>query len=416
MKKTSFVHFFFSRSIRVFLSGFVLPFCIFSTSVFAQAKPAKKTTDPLPITVKIQKVAANVEAPTAMAFLGNGDAWLTEQTGKIRVMRNGAVTDEIIMDMKPKLVRIHNGYEEQGLLGIALHPQFASNKKFYVVYSTPPTQKANHTDVLAEYVWSGNGTPVDPASGRIILTADKPEGNHNGGCIQFGPDGYLYLSFGDGGGQHDKHGEIGNGQNLNTWLGKILRIDVNVPTGYAVPKDNPFVGRTDVKPEIWAYGFRNVWRFSFDKATGQLFAGDVGQDKWEEVDIITKSGNYGWRIMEGTHCHNPENDCDTNGIIMPITEYPHTTGLSVTGGYVYNGKIVPGLKGKYIFADWTGPAFYLQKSGSKWLRGKLLFKDIPEGTRITSFGEDTAGEVYILTNPETGPENTACSVYKIVKN
>lgn len=416
MKKTGFAPFSSEHQPRLFLSAFFLSFCIFLPSIFAQSRPAMKTAGPLPITVRIQKVAANVQAPTALVFTGSGDGWLTEQSGKIRVIRNGALTDEIIIDLAPKLVKMHNGYEERGLLGIALHPQFASNKKFYVVYSTPATQKANHTDVLAEYVWPANGAAVDPYSGRIGLTADKPDGNHNGGCIQFGPDGYLYLSVGDGGGQHDQHGEIGNGQNLNTWLGKILRIDVNVPAGYAVPKDNPFVGRSDAKPEIWAYGFRNVWRFSFDKASGQLFAGDLGQDNWEEADIVTKGGNYGWRIVEGTHCHNPENSCDAKGTILPITEYPHSTGLSITGGHVYNGKNIPALKAKYLFADWTGPAFYLQKSGDKWLRGKLLFKEIPEGTRITLFGEDTAGEVYVLTNPETEPENTECSVYKIAKN
>ena len=401
-------------SARVLL-GLAIGLQLFTMNAAAQAQSTQKSGGPLPVTVKIQAVAENLQAPTALIFPGNGDAWVTEQTGKIRVIRNGVLTDDFVLDLSSKLTKINNGYEERGVLGITLHPRFGSNKKFYVMYSTPSVQKSNHTEVLAEYTLPAAG-PVDPNSGRIILTEEKPQGNHNGGCLQFGPDGYLYFSFGDGGGQHDNHGEIGNGQNLNTWLGKILRIDVNVPSGYAVPKDNPFVGRTDAKPEIWAYGFRNVWRFSFDKATGQLFAGDVGQDKWEEVDIITKGANYGWRINEGTHCHNPETGCDVKGVTMPITEYPHSVGLSVTGGYVYNGKAIAALKGRYVFADWTGPAFYLQKKGNQWLRGKLMFQDIPEGTRITSFGEDPSGELYILTNPETGPDNTKCTVYKIVKN
>lgn len=407
---------FFSRLSSVILSGLAISACLFPSGVSAQTKPIKKNDDPSPITLKVQTVAENLQAPTAMAFPGNGDAWVTEQTGKIRVIRNGKLMDEPLLDLKSKLVKISNGYEERGLLGIALHPQFAVNKKFYVFYSTPSTQRSNHTEVVAEYKVPAGADPIDPAGGRVILTVEEPEGNHNGGCLQFGPDGYLYISLGDGGGQHDKHGEIGNGQNLNTWLGKILRININADSGYAVPKDNPFVGKADMKPEIWAYGFRNVWRFSFDKASGQLFAGEVGQDLWEEVDIITKGANYGWRIMEATHCHNPATDCDTKGITMPITEYPHKEGISVTGGYVYNGKGVPVLKSKYVFADWTGPVFYLQKAGAKWLRGKVTLQNMPEGTRITGFGEDTTGELYILANPETGPDNTRCTVYKIVKN
>lgn len=391
--------------------------CLIHCAVFAQAKSIKKGSDPIPITLKVQAVAENLQAPTAMVFLGNGDAWITEQTGKIRVIKNGILTDEPLLNLKSKLTKINDGYEERGLLGIALHPQFVTNKKFYVVYSTPSistTQKSNHTEVLAEYTVPTNSSTIDPESGQIILTVEQPDGNHNGGCIQFGPDGYLYFSIGDGGGQHDKHGEIGNGQNLNTWLGKILRIDVNTTSGYNVPKDNPFVGRADAKPEIWAYGFRNVWRFSFDKASGQLFAGEVGQDLWEEVNIIRKGANYGWRIMEATHCHNPAENCDTKGITMPIAEYSHQEGLSVTGGYVYNGKSLPVLKGKYVFADWIGPIFYLQKAGANWLRGNITLQGIPEGTRITAFGEDSSGELYVLTNPETGPDNKKGTVYKLV--
>ncbi len=385
---------------------------VFSANVFAQNKNAI----PSPIKLKVQTVAENLQAPTSMVFLKNGDAWITEQTGKIRVMKNGILTDEVLLDIKSRLPKMNPGYEERGLLSIALHPQFAANKKFYIFYSTPSTQKSNHTDVLAEYISPEGQGMVDANSGRIILTVEKPDGNHNGGCLQFGPDGYLYFSLGDGGGQHDQHGEIGNGQNLNTWLGKMLRIDINTLAGYTVPKDNPFVGRTGAKPEIWAYGFRNPWRFSFNKSTAELFAGDVGQDKWEEVDIVKKGANYGWRIVEGTHCHNPASGCDVNGITMPIAEYSHAEGLSITGGYVYNGQLLSVLKNKYVFADWTGPVFYLQKQGEKWQRGKIILQNIPEGTRITSFSEDTKGELYILTNPETGPDNTAGVIYKIVKN
>jgi glucose/arabinose dehydrogenase len=372
--------------------------------------------EPPLITVKVQPISSNLQSPTALTFPGNGDIWVTEQPGKIRVIKSGKLLDEPLLDLRSKMLKVNKGYEERGLLGICLHPQFRSNKKFYVFYSTNTTGKFNHKDVIAEYKLSSNSNGLDPNSGRIILEQDKPDGNHDGGCIQFGRDGYLYISFGDGGGQGDKHGEIGNGQNLSNLLGKILRVDVNTNATYNIPKTNPFVGKKDARPEIWAYGFRNPYRFSFDKASGQLFAGDVGQDLWEEVDIVTKGANYGWRLTEGTHCYNPATGCDIKGITMPIAEYSHTEGVSVIGGYVYNGKQVPVLKSKYVFADWVGKMFYLQKKGSQWQRGKITFQNIPANLKIIGFGEDLAGEVYVLTNSDTGPENANGSIYKIVKN
>ena len=372
--------------------------------------------DPAVITLKVQPVISNLQAPTAMAFPGNGIIWIAEQTGKIRVFKNGKLSDVPLLDVGSKLPKLNNGYEERGLLGIALHPKFKVNKKFYVFYSMPTEGRFNHKDVVAEYTLASNGIEVVENSGRIIISADKPDGNHNGGAVQFGPDGYLYISFGDGGGQGDKHGEIGNGQNLNTLLGKILRIDVNSDSAYRIPKDNPFVSQSAARGEIWAYGFRNPYRISFDKASGQLFVGDVGQDTWEEVDIIKKGGNYGWRMMEGNHCYNPETGCEVKGIIKPIAEYNHREGVSITGGYVYNGKTIPVLKGKYFFADWTGPTFYLKKVGENWQRGKVVLKNLPLGMKITGFGEDATGELYMLTNPDTGPGNKLGSVYKISKN
>ncbi len=381
-------------------------------------KHQKEAITPL-ITLKVQKIDDHLEALTDMAFPGNGVMWVTQQNGEILEIKNGKVSSVPILDLRSKMIKINNGYEERGLLGITLHPEFKTNKKFYVFYSRPSTMKSNHTEVVAEYVLPDDG-PVDPNTGRIILTVEEPDGNHNGGCLKFGPEGYLYISLGDGGGQHDQHGTIGNGQNLNTWLGKILRIDVNVGDTYKVPADNPFVGKANVKPEIWAYGFRNPYRFSFDKASKQLFAGEVGQDLWEEIDIVKKGANYGWRIVEGTHCHNvdnvPDNTCDIHGITMPIDEYSHKVGISVMGGYVYNGKQLSGLKGKYVFADWTGPVFYLQKSGDKWQRGKITLQNIPENLKITGINEDENGELYILTNPDTGPGNNKCGIYKIVNN
>ena len=368
------------------------------------------------ITLNVQQVAGNLEALTDIAFPGNGDIWVTEQKGQVRVIRKGKLLDAPLLDLKDKMIKVNNGYEERGLLGITLHPQFKINRKFYVFYSAPSKNKLDHRGVLAEYKLPMKPGNIDPNTGRIILTSEHPDGNHNGGCIKFGPDGYLYVSFGDGGGQGDKHGEIGNGQKMDTWLGKILRININSKTTYSVPKDNPFIGRKNIKPEIWAYGFRNPYRFSFDKVSRALFTGEVGQDLWEEVDIVKKGANYGWRLVEGTHCYNPATGCNINGITMPIHEYSHKTGVSVIGGFVYNGPSIPSLKSKYIFADWTGPFFYLQKSASKWLKGNIKLQNLPTGLKITGFGEDTSGELYFLTNPDTGPGNSKGFVYKITKN
>jgi glucose/arabinose dehydrogenase len=394
------------------LLGLGISTLLFSSYLNKKDNPVK---EPAPITLKVKQVATNIQPPTALAFPGNGEVWVTEQTGKIRSIKNGKLNEVPVLDLGGKLPKINPGYEERGLLGIALHPRFSINKKFYVFYSIPPTGRFNHTDVVAEFTLGANGQ-ADPKRERIILSAEKPDGNHNGGCVQFGKDGYLYISFGDGGGQGDKHGEFGNGQNLNNWLGKILRVDINTDSGYLVPKNNPFVGKAGAKPEIWAYGFRNPYRFSFDRASGLLFAGDVGQDTWEEVDIVKSGGNYGWRLTEGTHCYNPASGCDITGITMPIAEYNHREGVSITGGYVYNGKQIPVLKSKYLFADWTGPVYYLQKTGNTWQRGKVTLQNIPENLKITGFGEDPAGELYLLTNPDTGPGNTKGGIFKVLKN
>jgi glucose/arabinose dehydrogenase len=383
-----------------------------------------RNNDPATITVNSAKVTDGIKAPTAMAFPAANKAWVTEQTGAIRLIKDGKLTDIAVLDVKDKMIKVNSGYEERGLLNVTLHPKFATNGKFYIFYSRPYKNEPgkprfNHTDVVAEYKMLPNSDQADPNSERIILTQDKPDGNHNGGGIVFGSDGYLYVTFGDGGGQHDQHGPIGNGQNLNTWLGKVLRINIDVDSTYSVPKDNPFVGKPNVKPEIWAYGFRNPYRISVDRASKQLFIGEVGQDKWEEVDLLQKGANYGWRVVEGNHCHNPENGCDFAGFVPPITEYAHSEGVSVIGGYVYNGKQIPSIKGKYIFGDWTGPVWYLQKAGDKWLRGKVTINNYPSNAKITGWGEDQSGELYYLTNTDTGPGGPGVvtgSVYKITKN
>ncbi|MDB5121354.1 MAG: glucose dehydrogenase [Sphingobacteriales bacterium] len=366
------------------------------------------------ISLKLIKVADNITSPLNVVFPDDKTMLVGEQHGVISLFKDGQALAEPFLDLRSKMVKIGTSYEERGLLGLVLHPQFKSNNKFYVYYSAPSSATgSDHKSVLSEFV--SNGTTADIKSERIILTVEEPESNHNGGCLKFGNDGYLYVGLGDGGGAGDKHGNTGNGQNLNTLLGKILRIDIDEGSTYTVPSDNPFVGK-NAKPEIWAYGLRNPWRFSFDRKTNLLFAADVGQNTWEEIDIIEKGGNYGWKIMEATHCFDPEKNCNPSGLKLPINEYNHSEGISITGGYVYNGTSIPELSGKYLFADWTGPLFFLQKSADKWQRGNISISNKPsENLKVLSFAEDNAGELYVLTNTAGSPERGTGAIYKFAK-
>jgi glucose/arabinose dehydrogenase len=367
------------------------------------------------IPLKLEVIAEGLHAPVAAAFSPQGLLLVCEQTGQIRVIENNKLIEQAFLNLENKLVKMSGAYDERGLLGIALHPDYENNKKFYVYYSAPSNEKGlDHQSVIAEYKVSTDPRIADAASERIVLRIQQPESNHNGGDLKFGPDGYLYIGVGDGGGAGDRHGEIGNGQDMNTLLGKILRIDVNTDQNYVVPNDNPFVGKA-AKPEIWAYGLRNPWRISFDKNTGQLFVADVGQNKFEEVNIVEKGGNYGWRIMEAGHCFDPEENCKTEGLILPISEYEHEEGISITGGFVYRGKELGKLADKYIFADWTGPMFYLEKKGESWMRGTVSLEAKPSGDlKILSFAQDNGGELYVLTNQEVGPKNTKGAIYKLI--
>jgi glucose/arabinose dehydrogenase len=367
------------------------------------------------LTFKAQPIVDGLQAPLDMTFIGNGDILVAEQAGKIRLIKNGKLTDAPVLDISSKIIKLMP-VDVRGLLGFAVHPKFKSNHKIYVFYSAPATaDKSDHKDVVAEYTLSDNATLPDPESGRILFTADEPGQGDNGGCLKFGPDGYLYVAMGDGGGGGDKHGPIGNGQNMNTLLGKILRIDVSSDSTYVVPKDNPFVSKADVKPEIWAYGLRNTWRFSFNRATKQLFTCDVGEGAWEEMDIIEKGGNYGWRMVEGNHCFNPKEGCDFTGTIKPLAEYDHKNGVCAIGGYVYNGSQLSAQKGKYFFADWTGPIYYIEKKGNEWQRGKVELQNYPANLKITSWGEDASGELYLITNGGNLLSETKGAIYKIVK-
>lgn len=364
--------------------------------------------------VNVRLISDQLAYPTAFAQPNDKSnrLFVCEQRGRIRIVKNGILQERPFLDITEDVLMMNSG-DEMGLLGFAFHPSFSKNGKFYVFFSMRVSRKPglDHRSVIREYrVSAKDPNSANKATAREVLSYDEPESNHNGGDIKFGPDGFLYVGIGDGGAYNDLHGMYGNGQNLNTFLGKILRIDVD-QTPYAVPADNPFTGKENTRPEIYAYGFRNPWRISFDKLDGRLFAGDVGQKNWEEVDIVTKGGNYGWRVREGTHIKTP-GDPDPKNWINPIIDYGRQEGISVTGGYVYRGKKIPSLRGKYIFGDLMGPIWALTDVKKElWTKEKLSISRDPGYWQIYSFGEDQAGELYVLA---VLMESAKGALYKIV--
>jgi glucose/arabinose dehydrogenase len=321
----------------------------------------------------VEPVVSGLEQPVYVTHAGDDRLFVVEQPGQVRVIANGELLDTPFLDIVP-LVN-SNGFE-QGLLSIAFHPNYATNGEFFVNYTRQP----DGATIIARYRVSSDPNVADPNSAEVLLTIPQPERNHNGGLVKFGPDGYLYIGMGDGGGAGDRHGTIGNGQDPNALLGKLLRM--NVETG---------------EVSIWAMGLRNPWRFSFDRATGDLYIADVGQGDYEEINFQPASSaggeNYGWRIMEGAHCFDPGTGCDQTGLVLPVAEYNHAFGCSVTGGYVYRGSAYPWLNGVYVFADYcTGIVWSLARDASgAWDMQRRM--DV--SFTVSSFGEDLAGELYL---------------------
>ncbi len=304
--------------------------------------------------------------------------FVVEQGGRIFIVTGDQRKSSPFLDITEKV--LSGG--ERGLLGLAFHPQYSSNGRFFVNY----TRAKDGATVIAEYQVSSDPDKASPEE-RVLLVIPQPYSNHNGGMIAFGPDGLLYIGTGDGGAGGDPENRA---QDLEELLGKFLRIDVDGEQPYGIPPDNPFVGKPG-KDEIYAIGLRNPWRFSFDRQTGKLWAGDVGQRAWEEIDIIEKGKNYGWRLMEGNHCYTPSTNCRTvPDLVPPVTEYPHEQGrCSVTGGYVYRGTRIPALQGTYVFGDYCSGEIWGYHNGQKNL---LLISDF----KISSFGEDRKGELYLI--------------------
>jgi len=317
--------------------------------------------------------------------------FVVEKPGRIRIIKDGGLVPTAFLDISGK---VSNG-SEQGLLGLAFHPQYASNGLFVVNY----TNTSGDTRVSLFRV-SADPDRADAASELVILAVDQPFSNHNGGMVVFGPDGKLYVGLGDGGSGGDPQG---NGQSRNTLLGKILRLDVSATGQVSVPSDNPFVGQPGVRPEIWSWGLRNPWRFSFDRSTGDLYIADVGQNAREEINVSTdlaqfgRGRNYGWSIMEGTACFSGSG-CSRTGLTLPVLEYGHGEGCSVTGGYAYRGAALALYAGHYFYADYCQGWVRSFRIAGQSVTDRNDWTSLRPGSQILSFGEDARGELYVLTS------------------
>jgi glucose/arabinose dehydrogenase len=345
---------------------------------------------PAEVTLRMREVAAGLASPVFVgASAGDARLFVVEQPGRIRIVAGGQALPGPFLDISSKVS--YGG--ERGLLGLAFHPRYAQNGYFYVNY----TDRGGDTRVERYHV-SSDRDRADDASGQLVITVAQPYANHNGGMIAFGPDGMLYVGMGDGGSGGDPKG---NGQNMGALLGKMLRLDVdgaNAGAGYAIPRDNPFVGRAGIRPEIWASGLRNPWRFAFDLASSRLYIADVGQNRREEIDVagVREAGlNYGWNTMEASDCFG-SSSCTRTGLRLPVAEYGHDDGCSITGGYVYRGKIAA-LRGQYFYADYC----------KSWLRSLRVADDGTVAERhtwdvgplnsVASFGLDASGELYLAS-------------------
>ena len=410
----------------------------------------------------------------------SGRLFVVDQTGQIHIVsQDGERLSEPFLDIRDRLVDLNHGYDERGLLGLAFHPDYARNGRFFVFYSAPLRESApdgfDHTNVLAEYRASPADADVaDPASETILIEHDHPYMNHNAGTLAFGPDGMLYVAMGDGGHRDDQDQlfvqgrpedwyEVnggGNGQDIeNNLLGSILRIDVDAEAEgghhgsgkpYVVPEDNPFAGVLGAMGEVWAYGLRNPWRFSFDRSGGDLIAADVGQNLYDEISVIRKGDNLGWNVWEAAHCFNaasptePFDECpravgighpdEGAPLVMPVIEAKNSgafedgLGVAIVGGYVYRGRMLPRLGGRYLFGTYSrsmegghqpGRVFVATREGERWPFEELQFANRPGGgldQLLLSFGQDREGEVYLLLTDQPALEGASGSVYRLISS
>jgi glucose/arabinose dehydrogenase len=370
------------------------PLLVFATVLFLATAAV---ADDVPAIV-LTPVVSGLASPVAITHAGDSRLFITLQDGRIVIWDGTRILPDPFLDIRS---RVRSG-GERGLLSVAFHPQYKTNGFFFVDY----TDLNGHT-MIARFSVSGDPNRADVNSFRQLLFIEQPFTNHNGGQLQFGPDGYLYIGMGDGGSGGDPNNRA---QNLQDLLGKMLRIDVNADT-YTIPPLNPFVGQTSRRAEIWSYGLRNPWRFSFDRTTGDLWIADVGQGQWEEINFQSATSiggeNYGWRRMEGSHCFTPSSNCNDGSLVLPVVEYSHATGgCSVTGGYVYRGGQSPRLHGTYIYGDLCSGVIWgsVRDATTNAISTRVL---IDTSFSISTFGEDLNGEVYV-TDYENG------AIYRIV--
>ncbi|MFM1768824.1 MAG: hypothetical protein RJA22_1353 [Verrucomicrobiota bacterium] len=427
--------------------------------------PAAPATPVPPLALRL--VAEGFVSPLTALTLddGSGRMLVGDQAGTVRILnRDGSLDPDLFLDLRPRMLPLKQAFDECGLLGLALHPRFRQNRLLYVYYSAARREatpaKWDHTSHISRFQVSEDFRRVDLVSEKVLLQVDQPQRNHNGGRLLFGPDGCLYVGLGDGGGAHDGgtpsqpaigHEGPGNGQNTEVLLGKILRLDVDAREPYGIPRDNPFADGKGGKPEIYAWGFRNPWGLSFDRGgTRQFFVADVGQNLFEEVNIVERGGNYGWRLREAfvgfspaspdqSPAQAPTVDAAGRSFRDPILTYgrppknkPVPTdvpcGISITGGYIYRGRAIPALQGRYVFGDWSRswavPDGVLLmaapgEAGGRWRVDFLPMARTGEepfklGAYLVSFGEDAEGELYVMTTSRNGLHGTG-KVYKLVQ-
>jgi glucose/arabinose dehydrogenase len=408
----------------------------------------------LALDVKVEAFATGLEAPVDLKESpdGTGRIFIMEQTGAIVVVNaDGTIRPKPFLDLRAKIVKQYVRFDERGTLGFAFHPDYKNNGKFYVYSSREIVREeegltheifGNHTSYVSEFKVSDNPNVADAGSERVLMKVEQPQFNHDGGAMEFGPDGKLYIGLGDGGFADDwgwgHNKKIGNAQDLSNLLGKILRIDVDTKSEgleYGIPADNPFVNKKGARAEIFAYGFRNPWRMTFDTGgKNELFVADVQQNSYEEVDIVTSGGNYGWRVMEGNQCFdylNPNDhlkSCDNANMIAPIIEYNHCVkfegknchGVNVIGGAVYRGAH-KAWQGKYIFGDWSmtfggksGRLYAATNNGGKWSFERANVTNHGFKTHVLAVLQDLKGNIYALTSESMGPFGSRDTVYKIV--
>ena len=474
---------------RIVVAGLLLALAPAAFAAEVITNPIPKPVEQGDVKASLELVAEGLNSVVWMATPGDGSGrlFLCDQPGIMRLVKDGKLVSQPVADLRSRVVEVRPGFDERGLLGLAFHPDFAKKGapgegKLYTYTSEPvdanvksdfsldmkvapeaPPLPLDHQAVIAEWKLSSDGQTLDLASRREVMRIDQPQFNHDGGTIVFGPDKMLYIGLGDGGAANDTgpgHTDgTGNGQDLSKALGKILRVDPLAQSGkksanggYSVPTDNPFVNQKGALPEIWAYGLRNPWRMAF--SGDQLIAGEVGQEHIEEVNIIQKGGNYGWRTMEGPFYFDPTAPKGQNifrqppagqtaadsKMIGPVVMYDHDEGISIAGGYVYRGSAIPALKGQYVYGEWTDVEYTQKtnKDGSVVMQkknlgvGRVFYSDLNSRTPmvhelvitgtptqqapgyITAVGEDEKGELYIMTNDKGGPIGEGSKVWKLV--